>query len=312
VAGHWEVTLSTIGTIFDVKRFSIHDGPGIRTTIFFKGCPLNCAWCHNPEGIAATREMMYWEKRCARCGTCMDICPQNAISPSPEGTFIIDPNLCTLCGDCAQACPYEARRIVGREVTVAQVMADIERDVVFYDESGGGVTFSGGEPLMQPGFLLALLQACREREIHTAVDTTGFAAPGILDRIGDNADMFLFDLKLMDDERHQVHTGVSNALILSNLRRLSSKGHNVIVRTPILPGINDDDENIVRTGEFVSSLAGPPQIDILPYHNTGVDKYHKLGKTYRLPDLKSLSNSRMTEIANTLRGFGLQVTIGGQ
>jgi pyruvate formate lyase activating enzyme len=306
------VALSTTGMIFDVKKFSIHDGPGIRTTIFLKGCPLNCAWCHNPEGIEPAMQVMYWEQRCMECGTCLDFCSEGAIHVSEAGGFVTDRDRCVLCGECVEACPAGAREITGREVTVAQVMADIDQDTIFYDESGGGVTFSGGEPLLQSAFLRALLEACHQREIHTAVDTTGFAAPAVLDRVLDYVDLFLYDLKLMDDEKHQRFTGVPNALILSNLRRLSAEGHAIIIRVPIIPGINDSEENIVQTGEFISSLAHPHQVDILPYHNTAEDKYRRLERAHRLPGLNPPTPEQMDRIAATLRGFGLQVTIGGQ
>jgi pyruvate formate lyase activating enzyme len=306
------VVLSTTGVIFDVKKFSIHDGPGIRTTVFFKGCPLDCAWCHNPEGISMAREVIYWEARCARCGTCQELCAQHAILPAPDGSFLTDRDRCVLCGECVQACPFEAREITGREVTVGDVMADVEKDIVFYDESGGGVTVSGGEPLLQPHFLAMLLDACKEKEIHTAVDTTGFATPKVIDEVRHKIDLFLYDLKLMDDEKHQRFTGVSNTLILSNLKWLSDEGHAMVIRVPIIPSINDSEENIVQTGEFVASLAQPHQVDILPYHDTAQDKYRRLDKAYRLPGLNSPAPEQMDDIATTLRRFGLQVTIGGQ
>lgn len=307
-----ELTLSTTGWVFDVKKFSIHDGPGIRTTIFLKGCPLACVWCHNPEGIAPGRQVMVWDQRCISCGTCMDVCSAGAIHPSETGGFITDRDVCVLCGECVAACPAGAREITGREVTVAEVMADVMKDTIFYDESGGGVTFSGGEPLSQSEFLRALLAVCHEREIHTAVDTTGFAAPAVLDRVSHYVDLFLYDLKLMDDEKHRHYTGVSNALILSNLRRLSDAGHAIVIRVPIIPGINDDETNIVRTGEFIRSLAHRHQVDILPYHNTAEDKYRRLGGVYRLPGLHAPAPEHMNRVAATLRGFGLRVTIGGQ
>jgi pyruvate formate lyase activating enzyme len=304
------VTLSTTGMIFDVKKFSIHDGPGIRTTVFFKGCPLSCAWCHNPEGITSDRQIMYWDSRCLQCGTCMNLCSAGAIH-AEAGGFVTDREICVLCGECVAVCPAGAREITGREVTVAEVMADVAKDTIFYDESGGGVTFSGGEPLLQSDFLRALLQTCHEREIHAAVDTTGFAAPAVLDRVSSLVDLFLYDLKLMDDEKHRHYTGVSNALILSNLRRLSAAGHAIVIRMPIIPGVNDGDENITRTGEFVSSLPNRHRVDILPYHNTAEDKYRRLGGVYRLPGLHAPPPERMDHIAAILCGFGLDVTIGG-
>lgn len=300
------------GIVFDIKRFSIHDGPGIRTTIFLKGCPLNCVWCHNPEGMAPTAEILYRENLCIRCNTCLHTCPQGAITLSEEGFPITSEDRCILCGDCLETCPTGAREIAGREVTVAEMMVEIEKDVIFYDESGGGVTLSGGEPLRQPDFLSALLEACKARDIHTAVDTSGFAPPYVLDKINEHADLFLYDLKFIDDEAHRRFTGVSNALILENLRRLSSRGSSIIVRVPIIPGINDDDESVTKIGEFVAALPRSPQVDILPYHATGTEKYRRLGKEYPLSDTHSPSIETMVEITGRLQEFGLQVTVGGQ
>jgi len=304
------MALLNTGIIFDIEKFSIHDGPGIRTTVFLKGCPLSCWWCHNPESQALDREMWFWERRCIRCGACLEACTQGAILLSGD-SVITDGTVCDVCGNCAQVCQAEAREIVGRRVTVAEVMAEIEKDIVFYDESGGGVTFSGGEPLMQPDFLQALLQACKETEIHTAVDTSGFVAWKTLQRISGNVNLFLYDLKLMDDERHRQSTGVSNELVLSNLKALSSQGSQIAVRVPIIPGVNDDSENISKIGAFVASLAHVPSISILPYHKAGADKYARLKKTYALPETQPPSEASMAEIAAALQGFGLQVKIGG-
>jgi pyruvate formate lyase activating enzyme len=304
------MTLSNTGIIFDIERFSIHDGPGIRSTVFFKGCPLNCWWCHNPESQAPEQEMWYWSRRCIRCGACLQACSPGAISLSGD-LMITDETLCTACGDCVQACQAEAREMVGRRVTAAEVMVEVEKDIVFYDESGGGVTFSGGEPLMQPEFLYALLQDCKEKEIRTAVDTSGLAAWKTLQRISQSADLILYDLKLMDDASHRRFTGVSNELILSNLQSLASQGSAIAVRVPIIPGVNDDSTNLSRTGEFVASLARVPPISLLPYHKAGVDKYARLKKNYSLPEIQTPSDERMAEIAAMMMGFGLTVRIGG-
>jgi len=298
------------GVIFDVKRFSIHDGPGIRTTVFLKGCPLNCWWCHNPEGQAPGPELVLRAGRCIGCGACLEVCPQGAISLD-SGVARTDRERCDLCGACVEVCYTGAREVAGREMTVQQVVAEIERDIPFYDQSGGGVTFSGGEPLLQQDFLLALLQACRERGIRTGVDTCGYAPWETLDRVRRLTDLFLWDLKLMDDARHREYTGVSNRLILENVRALSERGHAIFLRLPIIPGVNDDDGNIRQTGAFAAALPHLARVDLLPYHPTGVGKYERLDQVYRLPDTRPPSDGRIEEIVDMLRGFGLQVKIGG-
>lgn len=255
---------------------------------------------------------MYFKDRCAECGTCLEVCPSGAIFRNRHGEVVTDAQRCTQCGTCIERCAYAAREMIGQTFTVGEVMEVIERDRLFYDESGGGVTFSGGEPLYQPRFLLALLEACGESEIHRTVDTTGFVAPPILARIHAHVDLFLYDLKLMDEARHRHYTGVSNALILSNLRWLSGEGHSLVIRTPLISGINDDHDNAVRMGEFVASLHGPPQIDLLPYHAIGSDKYSRLTEMQEAPSLQTPSPEKVEEIASLLRGFDIRVTVGGQ
>jgi len=298
------------GMVFDIKKFSIHDGPGIRTTVFFKGCPLRCWWCHNPESQALEPELVFRANRCIRCEACLSVCAQGAISWDGD-VVSTDMEECVLCGACVEVCYAEAREIVGREMAVVQVMAEIERDVAFYDESGGGVTFSGGEPLLQRDFLLALLRACRKEEIHTAVDTCGFSPWETLDSIREYVDLFLYDLKLMDDARHRKFTGVSNKLILGNLQALAQRGHNIVLRVPIIPGVNDDDGDISQIGAFAAAWPRLNRVDILPYHHAGVDKYNRLHRVYELPEIRPPSDERMAGIAEILRGFGLQVKIGG-
>jgi pyruvate formate lyase activating enzyme len=304
------MSLLETGIVFDIKQYSLHDGPGIRTTVFLKGCPLNCWWCHNPESQALERERIFRESRCIRCGACLEACEQGAIAWDGDGP-VTDGARCRLCGACVQACYAEAREIVGEEMTVARVMAEVERDVVFYDESGGGVTFSGGEPLAQPDFLLALLRASKERDLHTALDTCGYAAWQTLDRVRDHVDLFLYDLKLMDDARHKVYTGVSNKLILDNLVRLSELGHEIVLRVPVMPGINEDAESLGQIGTFAAALPHLQRVDLLPYHHTAATKYERLERAYAFPDLHPPSEERMAEVARILRGFDLKVKIGG-
>lgn len=248
--------------------------------------------------------------RCIVCQACIDECPQGAISVNGGNTITTDLNLCIRCGECTDACFAEAREIIGAERTVAQVMAEIEHDLSFYDESGGGVTFSGGEPLLQRDFVLALLQACREREIKTAVDTSGSVSWHTLDQIRPYTDLFLYDIKHMDEATHKKLTGVSNQLILNNLRQLSALGHNILLRFAIIPGLNDSEENVRRTGEFAASLPQQHPISILPYHATAADKYQRLNQPYQLTNLKPPSDTHMAEIAAILRSYDLEVIQG--
>jgi len=299
------------GIVFDVKRFAVHDGPGIRTTVFFKGCPLRCGWCHNPESQGSEPELVVRPSRCQRCASCVRICPERALSFSDEG-ISVDRSRCTRCGTCAGICPSQALEIVGRAVTVGEVMAQIVRDVPFYDESGGGATFSGGEPLWQPDFLAATLRACHERGIHTAVDTCGFAPWETIERVRGATDLFLYDLKLMSSSRHTELTGAPNALILENLEHLSRLGQPLVVRVAIIPGINDSQRELCALGEFVGSLRNPPPVDLLPYHRIGVGKYGRLGRLYHLGDVVPPDEERMAEIVRLFERYEFPVTVGGE
>lgn len=299
-----------VGHVFDIKRYAIHDGPGIRTTVFFKGCPLRCRWCHNPESWKAWPELSLRIHRCIRCGRCTGVCRQEAISLL-EGAPVTDARKCTLCGECIAECPVSAREIIGRQTAAAEVMTEIRKDVVFYDESGGGATFSGGEPLMQPGFLLALLNQCRSEDIHTAVDTTCHAEAGLVRRVAEVANLFLCDVKHMDSDKHERHTGVRNELILDNVRMLAEAGKPMFIRIPIIPGFNDDAENIERTARFVGSLRTVARIDILPYNRGGREKSVRLADEFDLMQASPPDNDTMERIAGVLRGRGFEVKIGG-
>ena len=300
----------TTGTIFDIVKFSTHDGPGIRTAVFFKGCPLHCWWCHNPEGQLPAAQLVYREERCIRCFSCVEACPNHAIQIL-DGTPTLLRDACRLSGLCARVCQTKAREIAGKQVRVSDVMTEVEKDNIFYDESGGGATFSGGEPFMQPIFLQNLLEACKERRIHTAVETCGFVNAETLRASYPYVDLYLYDLKVIDDETHRKFTGVSNEMILKNLRQLSHSHDHVIVRFPIIPGVNDDDENVLRLGEFVSSLGSVKEIDVLPYHELGLEKYKRLGMINRMPEVELPSSPRVSGIVEKLEGFGLLVKVGG-
>ena len=306
------------GLIFDIRKFSINDGPGIRTTVFFKGCPLDCWWCHNPESQSPMPEIMLWNARCIRCGTCIPRCPIEAIEANenlytgvPEVISVTtDREICTVCGSCVTSCAADARQIVGRKMTAAEVMAEIERDAAFYEDSQGGVTFSGGEPMMQRGFLLSLLKACKEKDIPTALDTSGFTTWEALDSVRPYVDLFLYDVKMVDDERHKRFTGVSNAPILNNLRALSDAGARIILRAPVIPGVNDDDEAAAALLDLAASLK-IERIDLLPYHASAEGKYERLAKEYRLAGTPSPSEERMQALAEMARLRGIAVKIGG-
>lgn len=302
--------LMKTGLVFDIKKYSIHDGPGIRTTVFLKGCPLSCWWCHNPESQSSLPAIFYRPERCIGCGICIESCPRQALELTRTGVKT-DLSKCTACGICADRCPSGARELVGTEMTVEEVVAEIKKDLLFYDQSGGGVTFSGGEPLLQPEFLIALLQECGKFEFHRAVDTSGFAPLSVLLEVARYTDLFLYDVKMMDSEKHKKYTGVGNELILSNLRALAESGAAINVRIPIIPGINDDDENIEQTGLFVASLPNVCRVNILPYHSAGRSKYEKWGREYLLPEVMPPTENAMQHIAKTLSQYGLDVKIGG-
>ena len=298
------------GTVFNIMRFCVHDGPGIRTTVFLKGCPLQCAWCHNPEALAGAPGLLLRSDRCIACGDCMDVCPEHAIIEK-EGKYETRPEFCARCGTCADACAADAREVIGRAMTVDEVMREAERDAPFYRESGGGVTFSGGEPLLQHRFLVLLLEACAQRGFHTVVDTAGYASPDVLFRVAQLTDLFLYDLKSTDEEIHRRFTGVSGALIRENLERLASWGKKVVIRMPIIPGVNDSRENVEAAGRFISSLGNVVQVQLLPYHTTGVEKYARLGIPYSLPGVLPAPRRGLNSIAEELRRFHPAVSIGG-
>ncbi len=266
------------GIIFNIQRYSIHDGPGIRTTVFLKGCPLRCFWCQNPESQDLKPEILLDRKKCNLCGTCLAICPTGAARLSEE-QITIDRKACKGCGKCVEVCPNEARRLVGNPVTVDEVMNHVLRDVRFYENSGGGVTLSGGEPTAQPRFALAILQKCKEAGLHTTLDTCGCASWATMKKLLDDVDLVLYDIKHMDPRKHREATGKDNRLILRNLMRIGV--HKPLrIRVPLIPGFNDGPEEVRAIVHFVKEEINSVPIDLLPYNKLGENKYDLLDKNH--------------------------------
>lgn len=297
------------GLVAQFERYAVHDGPGIRTVVYLKGCPLRCLWCHSPETQASHPELAIRGDRCIRCGTCVVMCRHGA-AVEGRASFDVRREACRACGTCAAECPTGARELVGRRLTVADVVAVAERDRPFYDESGGGVTVSGGEPLAQPAFVEGLLRACRGRGIHTVVETCGVAADHVLARVALCTDLFLYDLKLMDERRHREVTGASNRPVLDNLARLVAGGARVRVRLPLVPGVNDDEENLEATARFLVSL-GLRELDLLPYHRAGLAKYARLGRAYPLPNVQPPPEEMVEAAVGRFARVGLAARVGG-
>lgn len=297
--------------LFDIKRYSINDGPGIRVTIFFKGCPLSCKWCHNPESWSFKAEKMYAKNKCIGCSSCVEICPENALVLTAEG-IQTDFAKCTVCGKCATVCPTKAMEMSGREYSEDEVMTAIRRETAIMDSSGGGVTFSGGEPLAYPHELKRLLLRCGEEGIHRAIDTSGYADKSIIEDILPHTDLFLYDLKHLDADIHREWVGVDNAIILENLRFIAASEKAYHIRIPLIEEVNATDENISATIDFLKSLKrAPDRVGLLPYHNIATNKYEKLGRVYDDEGLSAPTKERQLEILNTFTDNGFNAVIGG-
>ena len=298
------------GMIFDVKRYTLHDGPGIRVAVHFKGCPLSCRWCHNPESQLSMPQVLFRGERCIACGACIGVCPKGAVSLS-AGALLTDAALCSGIGVCVDACPSGARELCGKETSVDDVMAQILKERVFFDQSKGGVTLSGGEPLCQPDLALALLKECRRHEIHTAVDTCGFVSRSILMEALPFVDLFLYDIKHMDPEKHREYTGVDNEVILSNLAELGSAGALIHARIPFVPEVNTDEKNLRSMGTFLRGVKGVAKVSLLPYHSAAEAKHRRWNVEYKLRGLRVPSEDMLKQGAEILESCGLDVEIGG-
>jgi len=297
------------GVIFDIQRFSVHDGPGIRTLVFFKGCPLACLWCSNPESQRFGAEVLFDAERCVACGGCVEACPHRAVRR--EGDRVeYEREACVACGRCVDVCYAEARTLAGRQVTVAEVLTEVCKDAPFFARSGGGVTLGGGEPLAQAEFALAILRECRAQDIHTAIETCGHVPWSAIEAILPWTDLFLFDLKHLDTLKHRSHTGGDVNRIVSNLRQLATSGACVTVRVPVVPDFNDTPKDIRSIADQVVSL-GIRELHLLPYHRLGQNKYRLLGRQYGFAGNTKVQDDTMETLRAGAASAGLSVRIGG-
>ena len=295
-------------SIFNIQKFSIHDGPGIRTTVFFKGCPLQCIWCHNPESQNSGKEILYDKNKCTLCGSCIKTCQNNAIELK-DNDLETNMDKCTFCSDCTVCCINSARQIAGKEYTVDEVMKEVLKDRVFYKNSKGGVTLSGGEPLIYAAFVEELLMELKKENIHTAVDTCGAVDFKVLERISKYTDLFLYDIKSMDEEKHILYTGVSNKNIINNLINLSKIHNNINLRLPIIEGINADENHIFEILKLIKNT-NIKKINLLPYHDIAMHKYEKLGRKY-YEYMKRPADEKLKRYIDIIEKEGYRVKIGG-
>ena len=299
----------SIAVISDIQRYCVHDGPGLRTVVFFKGCPLRCKWCHNPETFKMMPEMIYEQDVCIGCGRCVEVCRSEAIYLR-DGKLVNDRLKCTDCGDCVKVCPSEARKLIGKYYSVDDLMEIVSRDIVFYKNSGGGVTLSGGEVMLQSVFAEQLITSLKKDSIHTAIETCGYASAENFNRVAATADLILFDLKHPDSEKHKHYTGVDNSIIHNNLRNALSSGKRVIARYPLIPNVNDSVKDIEATGSFCR-LIGIKDIHVLPFEQAGESKWKGLDKEYIFEGRQGLDITEAREASVVFKKYGLNVNIGG-
>ncbi len=305
--------LSVTAPVFNIQTYSIHDGPGIRVTVFVKGCPLRCIWCANPESNEAKSQLMTYATKCTGCGRCIPVCPKNAISISMEDKphAVTDRNLCVNCGECIDICPAEAREISGKETTVEEVIKKVLKDKIFMDASGGGMTVSGGEPLMHAEFVSCLLYAAKKEGLHTAIETCSFGSREAVDKVYEWIDLALLDVKHMDSEQHKKLTGVPNEVILDNIRYIHNELKKpVIIRVPTIPGCNDSEENIAATARFAKELGDDVSVNLLPYHRLGESKNQSLGKEMNM-SIDVPTDEHMQQLLSIVESYGVQCKIGG-
>ncbi len=297
--------------VFNVQKFSIHDGPGIRTTVFLKGCPLGCLWCQNPEGISGRPELALVLARCTKCNKCLTACPEGAISLDAGGAVVIDRDRCTACGKCVEVCYPEALMMFGKKMSADEVFKEVDRDRAYYEDSGGGVTVSGGEPLAHPAFVTALFRLCHEVGTQTCIETTGYSSTRTLGRVLEVTDYVLYDLKHMDSETHRKLTGKRNELVLENARFVGMTSVPMLCRIPLIPGMNDSLENLAESARFVKTLRKDMAIELVPYHRMGMWKYQALAKPYAnaLEGVKSPEPEELERLRQHVENQGVQCMI---
>lgn len=300
-------------TVFvsNIQRVCVHDGPGIRTVVFLLGCPLRCRWCQNPETLEREPRLMVNPRKCAGCGACAEACVRQAAHRDADGAVRFDRSRCEACGRCLPACWYKAREMSGRPYSVRRLLEQIVKDRVAFRNSGGGVTLSGGEPLLHPAFVAELFQNCRRQGIHTAVETCGAVPWGHFEQVLPVTDLFLYDLKLLDPAKHERWTGAGNRLILDNIRALAAGGRRLVVRVPLIPGVNDDDAEFGAIARFAAGLPGVEELHILPFHQVGSSKYALVGRAYELEDLTEDNEARVARCRQLAEEQGLRVSVGG-
>lgn len=298
------------GRVFNIQRYSTDDGPGIRSTVFLKGCPLSCLWCSNPESQESVSQVGHRDALCQQCGLCAGVCPQKAIILNLGGKGItIDRKLCDNCGECVTVCTSGALTMHGRQLSVEEVFEEVKKDEMFYRNTGGGVTASGGEPLMQSEFVAALFQRCHEAGIHTAIETCGHAPRAALEQVLEHTDLFLYDLKCMDSEKSVAVVGQPNKLMLENAEYVMNSDAEVIIRIPLIPGITEEAENLRQIAEFVKRVNPKTPLNVLPYHRLGVSKYRMMDMDYELTEAEPVPEERLKRVAEIFKSHNLECEI---
>lgn len=299
------------GFVFNIQRFSINDGPGIRTTVFVKGCNLRCLWCHNPESFSLGQEIQYFHQRCVMCGKCIEVCSQEAHYITDEGVMAFDRSKCMNCGRCVENCMYDALVNVGGFMKPDEVIEVVKRDTDYYRNSGGGLTISGGEPLLQKEFVKEVFQKSRSFGIHNALDTAAAVNWTDLEYVLPYVDLVLLDLKAMDTEVHKSATGISNELVLRNALKLAEKEVSILVRIPVIPGINDTEDNMYKTAEFLKDFKNLIAVEMLPYHDMGTGKYQTIGMTEDKVVFHSPTEARLKELSSCFQKYNIKVKVLG-